>query len=201
MLLGYPSMTSANDLKSPPIRFDGAFARTVAFPESQGLVVRVDAAIDGFLAGVAISDGALLVESCADDIAGELLHEAGHLAVLPSLFRIRASGDLSGISEFMSDWIDTHIAEVGPDHPTIRAILQCGECEAVAWSYAAAVEIGIDTRPPFFRGFEGDGLALHDQVASGYYFGVHALAAAGMTELPRPRSATPFPKMKRWLQI
>jgi hypothetical protein len=193
-------MTLAIDLEMTPIELDGAFARTVEFLEALGFVIRIDAAADGFLAGVEVSRGEFRVQSCADDIAGELLHEAGHLAVIPGLFRGQGCGDLSGVSEIMSEWIDSHIAEVGPDDPMIRAILQCGECEAVAWSYAAAVSIGIDTRIPFFRGFEGDGLTLHDQVASGYYFGVHGLAAAGMTDLPRPHSTTPFPKMKRWLQ-
>lgn len=194
-------MTLAIDLGMPPIALDGAFARTLAFLDDLGFVVRLDAEADGFLAGVEIADGELRVASYADDIAGELLHEAGHLAVMPTQFRGLASGDLTEVVETMGRWIETHAAEVGPDDLVIRAILQCGECEAVAWSYAAAVAIGIDTRIPFFRGFEGDGLALHDQVASGYYFGVHGLAAAGMTDLPRPRSTTPFPDMKRWLQV
>jgi len=44
-------------------------------------------------------------------------------------------------------------------------------------------------------------MELHDQVASGYCFGVHGLAAGGMTDLPRVHSASPFPRMKRWLEI
>lgn len=181
--------------------FDGAFARVTAFLQDLGFEVRLDAKVEGFLAGVEIADGVLCVESSADDLAGELLHEAGHLAIIPSLFRSSANGDLSVVSKAMGEWIDNHIAEVGPDDPMVRAILQCGECEAVAWSYAAATAIGIDTRIPFFRGFEGDGLALHDQVASGHHFGVHRLTAGGMTDLPRPHSATPFPNMKRWCQL
>ncbi len=201
MLLETARMSRQRGSRAAPIEFDGAFARVFAFLEGLGLVVQQDAKVDGFLAGVEIADGVLRVESAADDIAGELLHEAGHLAIIPGQFRSIASGDLSGVSETMGQWIDANISEVGPDDPTVRAILQCGECEAVAWSYAAAAAVGIDTRIPFFRGFEGDGLALHDQVASGYYFGVHGLAAAGMTDLPRPHSAIPFPTMRRWLQI
>jgi hypothetical protein len=63
------------------------------------------------------------------------------------------------------------------------------------------VILGIDTRIPFYRGFDGQGLDLHDQVASGYYFGVHGLAGGGMTDLPQPRVSSPFPRMKRWLQL
>ncbi|MBO9579524.1 MAG: hypothetical protein J7498_01375 [Sphingobium sp.] len=79
---------------------------------------------------------------------------------------------------------------------------QSGECEAVAWSYAAAAATEIDTHVPFYRGFDGGGLALHDIVATGHYFGVHGLVAGGMTDQPRrPRSQALFPQMRRWLQI
>ena len=183
------------------ISISGAFAKSATFLQGLGFTVRQDSRASGFLAGVEINNGQLIVERFDDDIAGELLHEAGHLAVLPSPFRNRASGDLGDVIQRMSDWIDQNRATVSPDDPLIRAILQSGECEAVAWSYAAATAIGIDTRIPFIRGFDGEGPALHDQVASGYYFGVHGLAAGGMTDLPRARAVSPYPRMKRWLQI
>lgn len=194
-------MTPATISQPPAIVIEGAFARTAAFLEGLGFVVRCDPRADGFLAGVEIANGELLVAMDADDMAGELLHEAGHLAVTPSLFRHRASGDLSEVARIMSDWIDGCGLSLEVDDPIIRGILQAGECEAIAWSYAAALTIGIDTRIPFCRGFEGEGLDLHDQVASGYYFGVHGLAAGGMTDLPRRPSPSPFPRMKRWLQV
>lgn len=194
-------MTVETELEAPPIDFHGAFDRTAAFLTALGLVVRHDEAADGFLEGVEIVDGELRVERFDDEFAGELLHDAGHLAVLPGRFREQGNGDLRDVSKIMSDWVDRHGALLDPDDPTVRAILQAGECEAVAWSYAAALAIDIDTRIPFFRGFEGEGLALHDQVATGYYFGVHGRAAAGMTDLPRSRGTSRFPAMKRWLQI
>lgn len=175
--------------RDPEIHIDGAFAKSATFLAGLGFRIRHDPHAEGFLTGVAIDKGALVVARPDDDLACELLHEAGHLAVLPSMFRNEASGDLHDVSQLMSDWIDGHLAAVHPDDPRIRAILQSGECEAVAWSYAAAL------------GFDDEGLALHDQVASGYYFGVHGLAAGGMTDLPRPYLTLPFPRMKRWLQI
>jgi hypothetical protein len=186
---------------SADISYEGVFARAAAFLGSLGFTIRVAPCTGGFLDEVEIAGGDLLVLRDTDDLAGELLHEAGHLAVLPERFRSKAAGDLDGIFRAMSDWFDVEVPLLGPDHPQVRAALQCGECEAVAWSYAAAVAIGIDTRIPFARGFDGEGLTLHDQVASGRYFGVHGLAAGGMTDLPHWSSATPFPMMKRWLQI
>jgi hypothetical protein len=183
------------------IAIDGAFARACEFLTALGFAVREEPQVSGFLEGVAIRNGDLVVRAAEDEIAGELLHEAGHLAVLPTRFRHLASGDLSQVNELMHDWMMREGHLVHPDDPQIRSILQCGECEASAWSYAAALAIGIDTRVPFYRGYEGDGLIVHDQIASGRYFGVHGLAAGGMTELPKPWSAQPFPAMKRWLQI
>lgn len=195
-------MTSTGDLeRDPEIAIDGAFARVREFLEALGFTIRVKPGISGFLRDVAIVAGELHVDRNDDDLAGELLHEAGHLAVLPGPFRNEADGDLAGVCENMSAWLDANLAEIYPDDPKVRAILQSGETEAVAWSYAAAVALGLDTRIPFYRGFDGAGLDLHDQVASGYYFGVHGLAAGGMSEIPRRWSTTPFPKMKRWLQI
>jgi hypothetical protein len=183
------------------IPIEGAFAKAVAFLEGLGLRTRFDSDARGFLSGVGIRRGELVVVQPNDDLACELLHEAGHLAVLPGMFRDEASGDLDDVNKAMSDWTDQHLAAIHPDDPRMRAILQSGECEAVAWSYAAALAIGIDTRIPFYRGFDDEGLSLHDQVASGYYFGVHGLVAGGMTDLPRPHSTTPYPRMKRWLQV
>jgi len=188
--------------RSRRIDITGAFARSAAFLSELGITISLDPTVKGFLRNVAIDGGALVVASYDDDVSSELLHEAGHLAVIPSVFRGEASGDLSNLAPLMDDWFAARprALELNED-PIARGILQCGECEAVAWSYAAAHAIGIDTRIPFRRGFEGTGLALHDQVASGYYFGVHGLAAGGMTELPRFQARTPFPAMKRWLQV
>lgn len=184
------------------INFTGAFAKSAAFLSQLGIRIDFDPTANGFLEKIAIDGGRLIVATHDDDIAGDLLHEAGHLAVIPTIFRDKATGDLSGLGQLFDDWFDTHPNALGcEEDPIARGILQSGECEAVAWSYAAAHAIGIDTRIPFSRGFSGVGLALHDVIALSYYFGVHGLAACGMTDLPRPRANTPFPEMKRWLQV
>lgn len=190
----------ANPLPESRVLIEGAFALVTRFLEGLGFTIRICPGVNGFLSDIAIVDGELHVARRDDDLAGELLHEAGHLAVLPEQFRSQASGDLSGVIQLMSDWLDAHAPTLHPDDARVRAILQAGETETVAWSYAAANELGIDTRIPFYRGFDGEGLDLHAQVASGCYFGVHGLAAAGMSDIPRRWSTTPFPKMKRWLQ-
>lgn len=113
----------------------------------------MDPGVIGFLRDVAIVDGDLHVARDDDNLAGELRHEEGHLAVLLGQFRSQAGGDLSGVGRVMSDWLDIHGPTLRPDDAKIRAILQCGRTEAVAWSYAAAKALGIDIRIPCYRGY------------------------------------------------
>ena len=45
--------------------------------------------------------------------------------------------------------------ECGPDHGLLRACLQCGEEEAIAWSYAAAPATGLPPREIFTHRYAG----------------------------------------------
>lgn len=140
---------------------------------------------------------------------GDLLHEAGHFAVIPPSFRgylRRGSVESEGknpsllvrkIEEYMK-------TNVHPDEPVTRALLQAGECEAIAWSYAAAVHIGYDALnifthtypglPQHRQPFQGEGKDLFHSVKAGAYFGVHGLHHAGMCNRKQ------WPVMKKWLQ-
>ena len=102
------------------IVLDGAFARTIASPNSLGTIARIDPVADDFLAGVEIANGEFLMATPADDIACALLHEAGHLVVTPSLFRHRAAGDLSERVRIMNDWIDGYGMALEPGDPEAR---------------------------------------------------------------------------------
>ena len=86
----------------------------------------------------------------------------------------------------------------------MRALLQSGETEAAAWSYAAQIECGF---APDLRFVLQDGIdewreATPDEIeteifilSQGNHFGVHGLQAAGMTK------KNEYPKMIRWTQI
>lgn len=180
------------------------FQRASSFLQSIGIAVVVDpeAARGGFLPGLRVCGAAIIVTAADDDLAGDMMHEAGHIAVTPSLFRDQLDGNTEDIHPAMFAWLDAHPDAFGdPEDPIARAIMQSSESEAIAWSYAAALAANIDTRLPFLKGFGGDGLDIHHQVRHGQHLGIHGLAHGGMTDLPRPRNAMPFPKMKRWMQI
>jgi hypothetical protein len=78
------------------------------------------------------------------------------------------------------------------------------EMAAIAWSWAAAVEIGLAPEVLFHEGgYRGGAQAMIDNFSAGRDVGVPWLAASDMTtERHRARKAggTPYPHMQRWLR-
>lgn len=179
-----------------------AYWACVHFLSEIGIAVQVEAGATGFLQGIRIKGETILVSEASDDLAGDLLHEAGHIAVVPTLFRPHLTSNVDDVFALMQDYLDSHPHALlcWPEDPVARGIIQSGETEAIAWSYAAARFIGIDTMLPFKKGLDGNGKDLHDSLAAGRYLGIHGLAHAGMTDLPRRGRAKSFPDMKRWMQ-
>lgn len=121
---------------------------------------RDDTKRDSFLEGVRIVDGGLVFDPSLR-WPGDLLHEAGHIAMAPATQR-----------------------------PSLNDTLDTGdEVAAIAWSYAAIVAIGLDPSVLFHRdGYRGQSPALLFSFTHGVYPGVHGLVQAGMTvagEYPR----------------
>lgn len=91
---------------------------------------------------------------------GSVLHEAGHLAIVPARFREYVRPASVESPEFLAA-VDAYMRskecfDNGPDHSLIRGLIQAGDCEASAWSYAAAHEIGLDTRRTFDYRYPGN---------------------------------------------
>ena len=109
---------------------------------------------------------------------GDLLHEAGHLAVVPPQRR----------NGFRHD--------VGND-PAEKMM-------AIAWSWAAALHLKIDPAIVFHKaGYNGGGSSIVENFTSGRYFGVPMLAYAGMTCEPNRAARDdlePYPHMRCWLR-
>lgn len=139
---------------------------------------------------------------------GDILHEAGHMAIIPSCFRpFVKPGNVEG-PEFIAAIKQYTVSEgcfkAGPDHWLMKAILQMGDCEAQAWSYAAAHHIGYPTRDAFCFGYEGvpkdrqpyggEGEEVWLGLHLGQHFGINGMQAAGMTRVRE------WPKMIRWVQ-
>lgn len=179
---------------------ESIFTTCVEFLAQIGIHVQRVSGITGFLDNVKIEQGIIIVDPIDAAVCGSMLHEAGHIAVVPSMFRHLITGDASeSITDAMGKYLDNGENHFDyPENPIARGILQSGECEAIAWSYAAARAIGIDTTLPFRLGFEGNGLEVHTGLRMGHHFGINGLAAGGMTDL---RGGSAFPKMHKWMQV
>jgi len=184
--------------------YDPALYRAIhAFIAGLGLPI-AEAELDDttFLPGIAIRDGGLLVDPARLRWPGDLLHEAGHLAVLPPGLRAAAHDDLPGHDE--DDAAHAH----------------AGEQEAMAWAWAAAVHLGLPPEALIHDGgYRGKSRELLQMYAFGIYPGLRGLCALGMTSAPGfaapPSAATDgvrrhgmqhdapqirYPQMRRWLR-
>ena len=147
--------------------------RIAAFLADIGISVREES-LSGptFLPGIMISRGGLVIDEAGLLYPGDILHEAGHLAVLTPSARAAVDGD------------------VGNDGGM--------EMAAIAWSYAAALHLGLDPSVVFHAdGYREGSESLLENFAAGRYVGVPILQWAGMTAATGSR---PFPSMSRWLR-
>ena len=146
-----------------------AFVRAIGIPVTEGAV-----AADSFLPAVTVAGGGVLVDRARLQWPGDILHEAGHIAVMAPEAR---DGEV-------------------PDDSAL-------ELAAMAWSYAAAVELGIDPVVVFHEGgYNGYGPEMAQNYAAGLYIGLPELVAAGMahTPLTAAEGAPVYPSMVRWLR-
>ena len=123
-----------------------------------------------FLPGIDVRKGTLLYDPERLSFAGDLLHEAGHLAVLPPEERSRSDGDFSGNDG----------CELG----------------AIAWSYSAAVKLELPLERLFHPdGYKGDSAWLVETFSNGRYPGLPILEWRGMTNT----NGRVYPQMQHWL--
>ncbi|MFM5895367.1 MAG: hypothetical protein ACKOQM_13165 [Novosphingobium sp.] len=128
----------------------------VSFLDQIGLTVTVGADLgETFLPGLAIRSGAIVIDPAARVWPGDLLHEAGHVAVTEAPARAE---------------LDQPPADGGT------------EMAAIAWSVAAALACGVGLDVLFHQeGYKGDATWLRGQFAVGKPFGVPLLAWYGLT--------------------
>src|SRR6202040_2202664 len=117
----------------------------------------------------------VLVDESRLAYPGDLLHEAGHIAVADPAERLQPTLSPSGGDEMAT----------------------------LAWSYAAARYLGIAAEIVFHPGgYKGGASSLLENFAAGRYIGVPLLHTYGMTVEPRlaaVRGIEPYPHMLRWL--
>ncbi len=130
-----------------------------------------------FLPGITVDHGTILIDESKLLYPGDLLHEAGHLAVIPDEKRKQARDD---VSKKASD-----------------------EMMAIAWSYAALVHLGLEPRVVFHDGgYKGWSEALIENFTNGRYIGVPMLQWIGLTadeKRATEMGIEPYPTMIKWL--
>ncbi|HEV7643269.1 MAG TPA: hypothetical protein VGO50_04935 [Pyrinomonadaceae bacterium] len=129
-----------------------------AFLNQIGIETRVgEVPDDTFVPGIEVRKGALIYDEAKLKYPGDLLHEAGHLAVMTPGERAEANATV----------------ETGPGE----------EMAAIAWSYAAALHINIDPKIVFHPdGYKGGSKMILENFAAGHYFGVPLLDLWEMAE-------------------
>ena len=148
------------------------------FVRETGLVVHEREIMEpSFLPGIAVECGELVIDRKKLAHPGDVLHEAGHLAIIEPAKRASLSGDL------MSNGGE--------------------EMAAIAWSYAAVVHLGLNPSIVFHEeGYKGGAANLIESFESGAGMGVPLLEWFGMTRYQREDLEGPdYPKMHRWLRI
>jgi len=151
--------------------------RLAAFVRDIGLPLRAGALpADTLLPGLDILDGAVVVDEARLAHPGDILHEAGHLAV--------------------ADPAERNVPRLTPTPGD--------EMASIAWSYAALRHLGLDPAIVFHpEGYKGGSAAIIENFEAGLYFGVPLLQFYAMSYEPRraaEKGVAPFPHMLRWVR-
>lgn len=136
---------------------------------------------DTFLPGILIENGKLIIDFQKLGHMGDVLHEAGHIAVVPTADRAMMHGNV----------------EPGPPSQSL-------ELGAILWSYAAVVHLGIHPSFVFHEaGYKGQSKWLIEQFQTGTYIGLPLLQWMGLTydaKQALEKNVKPFPHMVKWLR-
>lgn len=169
-----------------------SLTRAFDFCQAIGLAIEWQPGANGFVPGVRIEQGVLHVDPTAR--AGDLLHEAAHLAIMPPSFRSNANTNLHHVFRVMLDSLDAQ----EPESPLNVAIMQCGDTEATAWGWAAGLACGVpDEEIIGDASYDGSGADIRLMLQLKSHLGINGLARGGMT---RVRGHKAFPAMQKWLQ-
>lgn len=173
--------------------------KTIAFLSDIGIPMIADEKAGGFVEHVLIANGALRYHPIKAQ-PSNLLHEAGHLAVVPERFRHLAYNDMDDLFEIiLEDYGRRHAADVDFDHDAIenRAVMQCSETEATAWAFAAGRAIGLPDEVTILDDeYDNEGASVRLQLQCSAYLGINGLVAGQMCQ-----KVSTYPTLTRWLQI
>ncbi|MES2773940.1 MAG: hypothetical protein V4722_07135 [Bacteroidota bacterium] len=159
------------------------FEKAVSFLESIGIVVRFSNFDDTTsLPGISIENGTLIINKETLKFPGDILHEAGHIAVVPA-------SDRPTLSDANIDQRKDRAAE---------------EMMAISWSYAVCVHLQLDPAFVFHdEGYKGQARQIIDSFEQGNYLALPMLQWVGMALEKRIESEPEkpvYPIMLRWLR-
>ena len=131
-----------------------------------------------FLPGLMIQQGKIVIDENGPQYPGDILHEAGHIAVVPSAERNELSGST--------------IAK--------RKDAPAEEMMAIAWSYAACIYLQIEPEFVFHNhGYRDGGTSIVENFKEGRFIGVPLLQWLQMTAAPGS-TAPGYPHMIKWMR-
>ncbi len=166
------------------LEFNNPVTRKIAnFLNEIGIEVRsVNLDVPTFLPGILVENGTILADETRLTYPGDLLHEAGHLAMAPASLRPSLSGEVT--------------------IPHVR--METVEIQTIAWSYAAIVHLGLDPKVVFHEGGYGvESERLLFSFSNGVYIGLNGLVDAGLTAIGKSASemgVPEYPHMLKWLR-
>ena len=166
-----PRATDAGD-KSAMIDRIAAFLISIGIDAREGEIGETT-----FLPGIRIDHGAIIFDKERLLYPGDLLHEAGHVAVCAESERMSLFGDIGTGDKGVSG----------------------EEIVAQLWSYAACLEMGIAPEVVFHEtGYKGASAWILSNYRRGDYIGLPLLVWMGLAA-PRDEPGG-FPAMRKWLR-
>lgn len=157
--------------------------KIIQFLHQTGIqVVETELPGDCFLPGLALGQNTILMDPEQLKFPGDLLHEAGHLAVTDPEQRSKIGTE-----------------EMDPEWPS-----QGDEIAAILWSYAALRFLEIEPEVVFHpEGYKGQSAWLIESFSSGNYIGLPLLEWMGLCNGPEKAAKTgtkAFPDMLKWVR-
>jgi len=135
-----------------------------------------------FLPGIKIEAGRLIIDKDRLAYPGDLLHEAGHIALVPHSERPQLMDDIEG------------------DLPPGQSL----EIGVILWSFAALRYLNLPLPFVFHEGgYKGQSKWYIEQFESGMYIGLPLLQWMGLAvdkKKAAEQQVKPFPFMLKWLR-
>jgi hypothetical protein len=149
---------------------------------------------------ILLQNGKLIIDPIRS-LPGDILHEAGHLAIFPKRLRKYCSNNTISYGDEMDRVLKEH--NIDPTEDEENALMYCYDDQAPqAWQFAANIHLNLPSDTGFgIRFAEGSGKDVHDsiQVSIGHPLGHRTSVSLYYLKMIESKQA--FPKMLRWTNL